>query len=55
MKKEMYLQTIGIFIYIITSIIDRFIMAIPDYVYVPIMVIALSITVIGIIKNKRNK
>jgi len=52
MKKGIPLQVIGVFIYIIISSIDRFIIKVDDYIHVPIVIIAVSITIIGIIKTK---
>ena len=55
MKKEMYLPAIGISIYVIVSIVDKFVMNFEDYIYISIMVVALLVTFVGIIKNRKNR
>ena len=56
MKKEpSLLPSIAILIYVLTSLVDRFILKMPDYVYLSIMVIAILMMVIGIVQNKKSK
>ena len=55
MKKDMYLSMSGVLIYIIATVIDRFITDIADYVYIPIMIVALLLMVIGIIIRRVGK
>ncbi len=56
MKKEPSLfPSIAILIYVLTSLVDRFILKMPDYVYISIMVIAILMMVIGIVQNKKSK
>ena len=54
MKDRSFLTSIGILIYLIVSIIDKFFYKIPDYIYIPIAVIGIVICIIGFIKD-RNK
>ena len=54
MKDRSLLTSIGILIYLIVSIIDKFFYKIPDYIYIPIAVIGIVICIIGFIKD-RNK
>jgi prepilin signal peptidase PulO-like enzyme (type II secretory pathway) len=55
MKKGSIFTTIGMLIYLVVSIIDRFVLEIADYIYIPIMLIGILIIIIGIIQNRRNK
>ena len=54
MKDRSFLISIGILIYVIISIIDKFFYKIPDYIYIPIALIAIIVCLIGFIKD-RNK
>lgn len=49
--KEKFTQ-IGILIYVILSIIDRFIIKIEDYIYIPITVLAIVFIILGFVKQK---
>ena len=44
---------IGILIYVLTTITDRFIIKINNYIYITILLIAMTLLIIGIIKNKK--
>jgi len=55
MNKRNKFVTIGILIYIVSSVISRFILKIPDYIYVPIALIAIVLIFIGLIKERKNK
>lgn len=55
MKKGSIFTTAGMLIYLVVSIIDRFVLEIADYIYIPIMIVGIILIIIGIIKNKRNK
>ncbi len=55
MKEKLnLLPSIGLIIYIIVSLLDKFIIEINDYIYITIMVIAIVIIVIGGILNRKN-
>jgi len=53
MNKRNKFVTIGILIYIVSSVISRFILKIPDYIYVPIALIAIVLIFIGLIKERK--
>jgi hypothetical protein len=53
-EKLNLLPSIGLIIYIIVSLLDKFIIEINDYIYITIMVIAIVIIVIGGILNRKN-
>lgn len=55
MKKGSIFTTVGMLIYLIVSIIDRFVLELADYIYIPIMIAGIILMIIGIIQNKRNK
>ena len=55
MKERSVLVGIGILIYIITSVIDKLIYKIPTKIYVPVAIISMVITIIGLIKEQKNK
>jgi hypothetical protein len=49
MKKNL-LITIGILIYVILAIVDRVIIKIPDYIYIPVAILEFILLIIGIKK-----
>lgn len=53
MKKRNILVSVGIIIYVVSSIIDRFFYKIPDYVYIPIAILGILIIIVGFIKAKK--
>ena len=53
MKNRSWLTSIGILIYVISSIIDRFFYKISDYIYIPLIVIGIVLCIIGFIKDKK--
>lgn len=55
MKKNNIFTAVGMLIYLVLSIIDRFVLEIADYIYIPIMIVGIILMVIGIIQNRRNK
>ena len=46
---------IGFLIYFILSCVDRFIVPIPDIIYIILMVVALTLIVLGLITRRKNK
>ncbi len=52
-EKVNVLTSIGIIIYVITSIIDRFIVEIADYIYIPILIIAILLMIIPAVKTRK--
>lgn len=55
MKKGNIFTSIGMLIYLVISIIDRFVLKIADYIYIPIMIVGIILIIIGIIQNRKNK
>ena len=55
MNKGDLLRSIGILIYVVLTIIDRFYFNISDYIYIPIALICIAILIIGFIINKMEK
>lgn len=47
------LTSIGIIIYVVTSIVDRFIVEIADYIYIPVLIIAILLMIISAVKNRK--
>lgn len=55
MKNKSLLPILGIIIYIILSIIDKFVLKVSDYVYISLSIIAMILIIIGLIKDRRKK
>ena len=55
MKNRSILTVIGILIYLVLTITNRFIYKIPDYIYIPISLMELIIIIIGIVRDNKNK
>lgn len=49
------LRMIGILMYIILSVVDRFIYQIPDFVYIPLAILGIVLIIIGFIAEKKLK
>ena len=52
MKKN-WLISLGIIIYIVLSGIDGFVFKVPNYLYIPIAIIGITIIIVGFIKDKK--
>lgn len=52
MKKSL-LPIIGIIMYVILSIIDKFVVKVPDYIYIIVGISSIVIIIIGIIKDRK--
>jgi len=52
MKKSL-LPIIGIIMYIILSIVDKFIVKVTDYIYIIVGIISIVIIIIGIVKDRK--
>ena len=48
------LTTIGILVYVIYSLVDRFIIEIPDSVAIPVMILGIVFILAGIIKTPKD-
>jgi len=55
MRNKSILTSIGILTYIALSFIDKLIYKVPDFVYIPVALVAIIIMIIGIVKNTKNK
>lgn len=55
MKKSNIFTLVGMLIYLILTIIDRFILKIANYIYIPIMIIGIIFLIVGIVENRKNK
>lgn len=55
MKSNEILKILGFGVYIVTSLINRFVVFIPDAVYIPIAVVSLGMIIAGLIIGKKNK
>lgn len=53
MKEKSFLGSIGILLYVVLTVIDRFFLGIPDYVYIPLAILGIAIIIIGFIINKK--
>lgn len=49
------LRMIGILMYIILSVVDRFIYQIPDFVYIPLAILGIVLIIIGFIAEMKFK
>lgn len=55
MKQGNWISCIGMIAYIITSIIDKMIQRVPDYIYIPVGILAIVLILWGQYKNRKNK
>ena len=57
MKERSFIGSLGILLYVILSIIDRFLYKIPDCIYIPLAILGIAIVIVGFVidKKKRNK
>ena len=54
MKKRSFIGSLGILLYVVLSLIDRFFYKIPDYIYIPLMVLGIVIIIVGFVIDKKN-
>ena len=54
MKERSFIGSIGILLYVVLSLIDRFFYKIPDYIYIPLMVLGIVIIFVGFVNDKKN-
>lgn len=52
-KERSLIISIGILLYVIMSVVDRFIVSIPDWIYIPIAILGIALIIIGFIKSKK--
>lgn len=55
MKERSFIGSLGILLYVVLSLIDRFFYKIPDYIYIPLMVLGIVIIIVGFVIDKKNK
>ena len=56
MKERSFISSIGILLYVVLSLTDRFFYEIPDYIYIPLAVLGIVIIIAGfVIDKKKNK
>jgi len=55
MSKGDILRIIGILIYVVLTIIDRFCFNVVDYIYIPISLIGIVFIIVGFIMNRKSK
>ena len=56
MKNRSFIGSIGILLYVVLSLIDRFFYQIPDYIYIPLVILGIGIIIAGfVIDKKKNK
>ena len=49
------IMLIGIAIYCLLSVVDRFIWKMPDFIYIPIILVGIACIMIGFIKTRTSK
>ena len=54
MKERSFIGSLGILLYVVLSLIDRFFYKIPDYVYIPLAVLGIVIIIVGFVVDKKN-
>lgn len=52
MKEKSFMISIGILLYVVLSMIDKFLYQIPNYIYIPMMILGIGIIIVGFIKDK---
>jgi len=54
-NKFNYFGSIGIILYIVISLIDRAIYKMPDLIYILFMLVAITLVIVGIVIDRKNK
>ena len=56
MKERSFIGSIGILLYVVLSLVDRFFYQIPDYIYIPLAILGIVIIIAGFVVDiKKNK
>ena len=55
MKDRSFISAIGILIYLVLSVTDRFICKIPNYLYIPIAITTIAVVILGFVIDKTKK
>ena len=53
MKERSFIGSIGIILYVVLSLIDRFFYKIPDYIYIPLAILGVVIIIAGFVIDKK--
>ena len=53
MKERSFIGSIGILLYIVLSVVDRFFHKIPDYIYIPLAILGIAIIIVGFVIDKK--
>ena len=53
MKERSFIGSIGILLYVVLSLIDRFLYQIPDYIYIPLAILGIVIIIVGFVMGKK--
>ena len=53
MKERSFIGSIGILLYVVLSLIDRFFYKIPDYIYIPLAILGIVIIIVGFVIDKK--
>ena len=53
MKDRSLISSIGILLYVVLSLTDRFFYNIPDYIYIPSAIVGIVIIIVGFIVDKK--
>ena len=53
MKARSFIGSIGILLYVVLSLVDRFFYQIPDYVYIPLAILGIVIITAGFVFDKK--
>ena len=54
-KMKDILRILGFGIYIVTSLVNRFVVYIPDAVYIPIAVVSIGMIIAGFVMGRKTK
>ena len=53
MKERSFIGSIGIILYVVLSLIDRFLYQIHDYIYIPLAILGFVIIIVGFVMGKK--
>lgn len=55
MKERSFISSIGILLYVVLSLIDRFFYQIQDHIYIPLAILAIIIIIAGFVIDKKKQ
>ena len=55
MKERSFISSIGILLYVVISVVDRFFYKLPDFVYIPLALLGILISIVGLVIDKNRK